>query len=270
MLDQIIASHLKAIGGKEKIKSIKTVVVKGSYAMSIPPDTGKVVLNSLTRITNGKGYRKDTDAGADGSTSFSQTECFTDNTGSVSGWTTAPPLPGMNEMMNGQSETETGTKPREMSEYEYNYGKDQIYIASPFINYPSSEIVIKFVKKFNGQYCILVNIGLVIRFYYLDINTFYVSRIEESGMMGIKTVTIFEDYKNVSGIVFPHSVTTNGYYPKGMGDMLMGHGGTDFLDDPLSVKPKKDEKPDMVITTTVKSIEINQAIDNTIYNFPQN
>lgn len=47
-------------------------------------------------------------------------------------------------------------KPRTMSEQEYNAGKDEIYIGSPFINYSSQEMEVALLKKFNGQYCISV------------------------------------------------------------------------------------------------------------------
>lgn len=197
--------------------------------MSVAPDTVKLVLNSLARITNGKGYRIDIDAGSDGLVPFSQTICFTDNTGPVSGWTTADPLLGT-----------TDAKPRFMSESEYNLGKDQIYIGNPFINYPSREMEVKLIKKFNGQYCISVKTDFWTRLYYMDINTFYISKIEEDFR-----VTLFKDYKNVSGVAFPHSITINMH-------MLLN------------------ETPYMTTTNTVTGITTDEAIDSSIYNFPEN
>ena len=90
-LSQIIASHIKAIGGKEKIKQIKTVVIKSTIVVAsaaAESDAGKLSVNSLERITNGKGYRKDVTSEA-GELKLSQTECYTDNTGQISGFTSS-------------------------------------------------------------------------------------------------------------------------------------------------------------------------------------
>lgn len=234
---EVIANHIKAIGGKEKIKSIQTVVIKGTSTMSFARDTVKIVLSSLTRITNGKGYRIDVDAGPDGLVPFSQTTCFTDNTGPVSGWTTSPdPFTGRG--------TIDATPPRLMAEYEYAEGKDQIYIGNPFINYPSRETEVKLINKFNGQYCISVKRNLwAKKFYYIDINTFYISKIEEED--GLK-VTLFKDYKNVSGLAFPHSISINIYMPFRLKD-----------------------GPYMTTTNTVTGITTDEVIDSSIYNFPE-
>lgn len=86
------------------------------------PDTEKLSANSLIRIINENGYHKDNEIDEDGF-EVSGSSYFTDNTGEVSGW-----------IMSGA--TNEG-KPRTMSEQEYNAGKDEIYIGSPFINYPS-------------------------------------------------------------------------------------------------------------------------------------
>lgn len=248
-LDQIIASHIKAIGGKEKIKNIKTVIIRGTSAMSFSPNMGASVLNfnSLTRITNGKGYRIDKEI--DGLQGSSQTICYTDNTGPVSGWITPPLLLQINE----PSQTAVDAKPLSMSEYEYNIGKDQIYIGNPFINYPSREMDVKLVKKFNGQYCISIKTDFWTRLYYIDINTFYISKIEEryetkvGGLFDLeagKVVTQFKDYKNVSGVIFPHSVVINTY--------SIGN-----------------ETTAMTTTNIVTGITVNEPIDNSIYNFPE-
>ncbi|MBX2925152.1 MAG: hypothetical protein KF816_17515 [Melioribacteraceae bacterium] len=100
------------------------------------PEAVKVSVNSLTRITNGKGYRRDIESET-GGVKMVQSECFTDNTGQISGWTTAPPMPEIAEIAKGDFETMNDTQPRAMSEYEYNAGKDQIFVGNPFINYPS-------------------------------------------------------------------------------------------------------------------------------------
>ena len=259
-LSQIIASHIKAIGGKEKIKQVKTVVMKMKTVTTLfeDPDSVKFTTNSLVRITNGKGYRSDNEIDKDGF-KLSGASCFTDNTGDVSGW-----------VMNGA--TNKG-KPRTMSEQEYNAGKDGIYIGSPFINYPSQEMEVALLKKFNGQYCISIKTGFWARLYYLDINTFYISRIEENAAMGYRYVTIFRDYRNISGIAFPHHIAINKYPPKGMGDIMFGHGATDWFDDPLSLSeqnPKeKANPPSSTVASTVTGITVNEPIDSSIYNFPE-
>lgn len=269
-LDQIIANHIKAIGGKEKIKQIKTVVIKSNVTTVLTqPDAVKLSTISLIRITNGKGYRNDIEAETAG-LKMSQSACFTDNTEQISGWTTAPPMPELAETSNNDFGTANEAKPRAMSEQEYNAGKDQIYIGNPFINYPSQEMEVKLIKKFNGQYCIGVKTSFWARLYYLDINTFYISKIEENGMMGVKSVTIFKDYKNISGVFFPHITTINTYLPRGTGDLLWGHGGSDLFDEPLTAQnPKKAEPPYMTMTSIVTSLIINKPIDSGIYNFPE-
>lgn len=50
-LDQIIANHIKAIGGKEKIKQVKTVAMKMTTTNTVTqPETVNVSVNSLIRI----------------------------------------------------------------------------------------------------------------------------------------------------------------------------------------------------------------------------
>ncbi|OJY83619.1 MAG: hypothetical protein BGP13_13585 [Sphingobacteriales bacterium 40-81] len=269
-LDQIIANHIKAIGGKEKIKQVKTVTIKMTTTNTITqPETVKLSVNSLTRITNGKGYRRDIESETEGVKTI-QSECFTDNTGQISGWTTAPPMPGITEIAKGDFEPMSDTKPRSMSEQEYNAGKDQIYVGNPFINYPSKGMEVKLIKKFNGQYCIGVKTDFWARLYYIDITTFYITKIEENGMGGTKGVTIFKNYKNVSGIVFPHSIAINTYMPRGMADALFGHGASDLFDNPATAQnPKKDETPYIIMISTVTGITVNEPIDSSIYNFPE-
>lgn len=222
------------------------------------PDTEKLSTNSLIRIINENGYHKDNEINEDGF-EVSGSSYFTDNTGEVSGW-----------IMSGATNE---AKPRTMSEQEYNAGKDGIYIGSPFINYPSQEMEVALLKKFNGQYCISIKTDSWARLYYLDIKTFYISRIEENVAIGSRSVIIFRDYRNISGIAFPHHIAINVYPPKGMGDIMFGYGGTDWFDEAQSLpgqKPKeKANPPSSTAASTVTGITVNEPIDSSIYNFPE-
>lgn len=202
------------------------------------PDTEKLSTNSLIRIINENGYHKDNEINEDGF-EVSGSSYFTDNTGEVSGW-----------IMSGATNE---AKPRTMSEQEYNAGKDGIYIGSPFINYPSQEMEVALLKKFNGQYCISVKTDFWTRLYYIDINTFYISKIEEryetkvGGLFDLeagKAVTQFKDYRKVSEVVFPYSVTINMYN--------IGN-----------------ETSASTTINTVTGVTVNEPIDNSIYNFPE-
>ena len=158
-----------------------------------------------------------------------------------------------------------------MSEQEYNTGKDLIYIGNPFINYPSQEMKVKLIKKFNGQYCIGVKTNYWTRLYYLDINTFYITRIEELMARGLKSVTIFKDYNNVSGVVIPYSITTKLYGRMGLAIAEIFEGENIDLFDEALIGQDPNEKP--LTTTTRKvtniTVTVNEPIDSSIYNFPE-
>lgn len=91
------------------------------------------------------------------------------------------------------------------------------------------------------------------RLYYIDINTFYISKIEEryetkvGGLFDLeagKVVTQFKDYRKVSEVVFPYSVTINMYN--------IGN-----------------ETSASTTINTVTGVTVNEPIDNSIYNFPE-
>lgn len=186
--DEIIAKHLDAIGGKEKLSAIRSVKFTSTNSVMGNEGPASVV------VLNGKGYRSDAEVmGA------KMIQVFTDN----GGWMVNP--------MTGSPEPQA--LPAEMAKA----GQSQIYVI-PFLNYSENggkveylgqeklgnvnAYKVKFTDK-NGEDVTL----------YFDPATYYLVQLSKSAeMMGQKMemVTTFSDFKKTDyGWVVPQTTEIN-------------------------------------------------------------
>lgn len=105
--DEIIAKHIEAIGGKEKLAAIKSVRMETTLSTNGADASGSIV------IINGKGYRNESDWSGQKVISV-----YTDK----SGWTQNPFM-GVND-------------PQALPDDVYKMGQYQIYVV-PLLDYAS-------------------------------------------------------------------------------------------------------------------------------------
>lgn len=186
--DEIIAKHIDAIGGKEKLSGITSV--KYTNTNSVMGNEGPATIV----IVNGKGYRSDIEA-----MGSKMVNVFTDK----GGWMINPFM--------------GGTDPQAIPEEAYKQGQEQIYV-EPFLDYAArggkAELAgqekagnvnaykIKFTDK-NG----------IATTYYIDPSTYYVIQTVKSGdVMGQKVdvTTTYSDFKKTDyGWVIPQAIDIN-------------------------------------------------------------
>lgn len=179
--EEIVSKHLEAIGGKEKISQIKSMVMESS--MQAMGSENPVIVT----ILNGKGYKSETDFNGQKIVS-----CFTDKGGwainPMMGSTTAEPLP----------------------DEQYQAQKDQIYVGAPFYDYAARGIKIELVGKEEGNFKIKTGSGTNETFYFIDSATYYVVKTtRKAQMMGqeMEIIMTLSDYKKTDfGYVLPYSV----------------------------------------------------------------
>src|SRR2546425_13338282 len=104
--DEIVAKHIEAVGGKDKISKINSIYLENSIEVMGNEAPGTTV------ILNGKGFKSEMDFNGQ-----KIVQCITDK----GGWTINP--------MAGQ------TSATPMPEELVKQGQDQLYIGGPLFNY---------------------------------------------------------------------------------------------------------------------------------------
>lgn len=178
--DEIIAKHIEAIGGKEKLAQVKSLYTENTV------DVMGNATPQKEHTLDGKGFRSETEF--NGSKIIS---CFNDK----GGWNVNP--------MTGVAEAQP------MPEGIYKAGKSQIYIGGALLDYASKGNTVELVGKDGNNYKLKVIGGGVESEYYIDPSTYYlVKTLTRGEMMGqtVEVVTTFSDYKKTDfGIVLPYS-----------------------------------------------------------------
>jgi hypothetical protein len=183
--DDIIAKHIDAIGGKEKLSGITAVRME---------NTMQVMGNdapSTTTIVNGKGFRNESEFNGQ-----KIVQVYTDK----GGW-----------MINPMSGV---TEPQPLPEEQYNAAKDQIYVV-PFLGYATrgskAELVgQEKVGAVNAYKIKMTGKDSSATTYYFDPATYYILQAVRSGeMMGqqMEVTTSYSDYKKTDyGWVVPQAM----------------------------------------------------------------
>jgi hypothetical protein len=215
-VEEIVAKHIEAIGGKDVLTKTTSLYVEGSMSVM-----GNEAPTRMT-LLNGKGYKNEIDMM--GSTIV---QCVT----TKGAW-------GINPMAGGGVE--------DVPEKQAKSAMANLSLGGVFFNYAEKGITLELVgkKKVSDKEAFQVKVtpkdGTASN-YYIDATTYYLVKMEAKGeMMGqeIDISTTYSDFKKLeNGYVMAHST-----------DMDMGQ---------------------FAMTSTIKKVEINKAIDEAVFNKPK-
>ena len=179
-VEEIIAKHIDAIGGKDKLSQIKSIYMENSVNVMGGDNPASVT------ILNGKGYRTDVEFQGQKITSV-----ITDK----GGWAINP--------MAGSSDATP------LPDDQYQQMKDQIFIGAPFYDYVARGLKPELLGKEGTEFKVKVGDAT----YFLDPATYYITKLVRKGqMMGqeVETTISFSDYKKTDfGYVIPYTVATD-------------------------------------------------------------
>jgi hypothetical protein len=202
--DEIVNKHLDAIGGKDKIAAIKSIVTE--YDMDVMGQQAP----GVTYVLNGKGYRNEMDFGGQ-----KIIQVVTDK----GGW-------GINPMM-GQ------TSPEPMPADQVKMNKGNIDAGGPLYNYAAkgNKVELAGTENVNGvnahKLKMTTTDGPEMTF-YIDPNTYYILKTiikAKADGQDVETSLVFSDYKK----------TDYGYVTAGTTELNLPQGFT------LTIKAKKVE-----------------------------
>src|ERR1043165_9605783 len=184
-VDEIIAKHLDAVGGKDKLSALTSVHMEGTVEVMGTSGTTK------TTILNGKGSRTESELGGQ-----QVVNVYTDK----SGWQ-------INQFA-GMSD------PQAMTDEQFKAGEDQIYI-EPFLDYAArggkAELVgQEKVGTVNAHKIKYTNKDGAVTTYFIDPTTFHVIQVSAiANNMGqeVEVKSIYSDFQKTDyGLVVPHSI----------------------------------------------------------------
>lgn len=181
-VDEIVNKHIDAIGGKEKLDQVKTLISESSVQVM-----GNDGPSTLT-IVNGKGLRLESDFNGQ-----KIVQVFTDK----SGWTINP-FAG-------------GTDPQPMPDDQYKAGRDQIDVGGPLYNYAAKGNKVELLGKEDSAYKLKVtNKDNIVSTIYIDPTTYYVKKVVQTGMMmgqEMEVVRTNSNYQKTDfGLVYPFTI----------------------------------------------------------------
>jgi hypothetical protein len=184
-LDEIVAKHLDAVGGKEKLSSLTSVHMEGTVEVMGTSGTMKTI------ILNGKGSRSESEIGGQ-----QVVNVYTDK----GGWQINQ-FAGMNE-------------PQPMTDDQYKAGEDQIYI-EPLLDYVArggkAELMgqekIGTVSAHKIKY---TNKDGAVMTYFIDPTSFHLiqaSAISNNMGQEVEIKSTFSDFqKTDQGLIVPHLI----------------------------------------------------------------
>ncbi|HEY6505696.1 MAG TPA: hypothetical protein VIZ28_17090 [Chitinophagaceae bacterium] len=179
-VDEIVAKHIEAIGGKEKLSQAKSLYTENS--MDIMGNQAPVT----EYLVDGKGFKSETDFNG-----AKIINCYTDK----GGWSVNP-MAGV---------TDAQPMPDEM----YSAGKSSIYIGGVLADYAAKGNKVELLGKEDNNYKLKVTTGNSESIYFIDASSYYITKTTAKGeMMGQPTeivVTFSEHKKTDFGIVLPYT-----------------------------------------------------------------
>jgi hypothetical protein len=179
-VDDIVAKHVNAIGGKEKLGQVKSIY--SEVSMEVMGNTAP----SIEYLVAGKGFKSETDFNGS-----KIVNCITDK----GGWS-------LNPMM-GASD------PQPMPDNLYKAARDQIFVGGPLVDYAAKGYKAELDGKEGDDYKIKLSGDGVESYYYIDPTSYYLKKVvTKSEMMGqpIDVTTTFSDFKKTDfGIVLPYA-----------------------------------------------------------------
>ncbi len=185
-VDEVIAKHITAIGGKEKLEKITNVVFEGSMTVQ-----GAKLTIVRTTVQN-KLDRQDISAG--GMKAF-------DFTSDKDGWSFMP-FQGMQ-------------KPEPKTAEALKEGQSDLDIAGQLFNYAAKGSKAELLGKedVEGTECLKIKLTLAGGkdvTYFIEPETYMIVRrkeISKADGKEMEIITDYSDYKEVEGVKFAHSVT---------------------------------------------------------------
>jgi len=179
--DEIVAKHIEAIGGKEKISQIKSI-----YQESTMNVMGNEAPNT-TYILNGKGFKAEIDMGGQ-----KIVQVYTDK----GGWSINP--------MTG------ATEPQPIPDEQYKAAKGKNFAGGPLFNYAEKGSKVEYAGKDGNSHKLKVTSNGVESTYFVDGTTYYITKaISKGNMQGqdVEITTNFSDYKKTDfGFVMPYAM----------------------------------------------------------------
>jgi len=184
--DEIIAKHVDALGGKDKLTQIKSIYIESTTeAMGNEAPT-------KTYVLNGKDYRMESDFGG---------QTMVQVVNDKSGWAIMP--------FGGS------TDPAAMSDDQFKQVADNIYLANPLTNYATNggKVELQGQEKVNNVNAYKIKytskFGIETT-YYIDPSTYYIIQTVRQGQMMGQDVTITSTYSNYTktdfGVFMPYTI----------------------------------------------------------------
>ena len=184
-VDEILNKHYEALGGKEKIRSIKTMSVESDVEVmgNIAP--------MITHVVDGKGFKNTVTM--NGSNII---QAITD----TSGWMINP--------MMGSAD------PTPMPKEQFESAKGQIYIAGPLFDYAAKGNKVELEGKEGNLLKLKVsNATPFTSIFFIDPATYYVTKATVTGSMQgqqMEITSTFSDYRKTDfGYVMPYQATVD-------------------------------------------------------------
>lgn len=186
--DEIVNKHLDALGGKEKIKAVKSIYMEGTVNVM-----GNEAPLTIT-LLDGKGYKSEVDFNGQ-----KIVQAYNDK----GGWMINP--------MMGASD------PQPLPEEQYKMAKEQMYAGGAFLDYAVKGNKVELVGRENVNNVNAYKLKLTTSdgaetTYYIDPSTYYITKVVKEGDMGGQKVELavnFSDYKKTDfGFAIPHTYET--------------------------------------------------------------